>query len=49
MIDPHHNELLTHRLESSYNLLDYLFAIIALGDDRLIHATYIYGNKVYGN
>ena len=47
VIDPEANDLLGYRLESSYNLLDYLFSLSALGDDRIIAATYIYGNKVY--
>lgn len=48
VIDPSQNELLLHRLESSYDLLDYLFNLCAFGDDRIIIATYIFGNKVYG-
>lgn len=48
VIDPEQNELLNYRLESSYDLLDYLFSITAMGDDRIIAATYVYGNKVYG-
>ena len=47
VVNPENNTLLNYRLESSYNLQDYLFSIIALGDDRLIDATYIYGKKVY--
>jgi guanine deaminase len=47
VIKPQNNSLLDYRLESSHNLQDYLFSIIALGDDRLIDATYIYGNKVH--
>lgn len=49
VIEPNNNELLSRRLENCYNLLDYLFALTALGDDRLIHATYIYGKKVHGH
>jgi guanine deaminase len=48
VLDPAQNELLNYRLEGSYDLLDYLFSFISLGDDRLVAATYIYGNKVYG-
>ena len=47
VVNPKNNTLLDFRLESSKNLQDYLFSIIALGDDRLIDETYIYGKKVY--
>ncbi|MED7788921.1 guanine deaminase [Francisella sp. 19X1-34] len=47
VLDPDKNSLLKYRLESSYNLQDYLFSIISLGDDRLVEATYIYGKKVH--
>lgn len=48
VLDPAQNELLTYRLESSYDLLDYLFSVTAMGDDRIVAATYVYGDKVYG-
>lgn len=48
VIDPSKNNCLLHRLESSYNLQDYLFNLISFGDDRIIAATYIMGEKVYG-
>lgn len=47
VIDTAANELLNYRLENSHDLLDYLFSISSLGDDRIIDATYVYGNKVY--
>ena len=47
VIDTSANELLNYRLESSHDILDYLFSISSLGDDRIIDATYVYGNKVY--
>ena len=49
VLDPERNELLNYRLEGSYDLLDYLFSFTSLGDDRLVAATYIMGEKVYGN
>ncbi len=47
VVDTKQNDLLNYRLEGSHDLLDYLFSISALGDDRIINSTYIYGNKVY--
>ncbi|WP_150464530.1 guanine deaminase [Francisella sp. XLW-1] len=47
VINTDNNSLLKYRLESAYNLQDYLFSVISLGDDRLIDATYIYGSKVH--
>jgi len=47
VINPYRSDLLSYRLESCYNLLDYLFSISALGDDRIIESTYISGKKVY--
>ncbi|MEY8715659.1 guanine deaminase [Francisella philomiragia] len=47
VINTDNNSLLKYRLETVHNLQDYLFSIISLGDDRLIDATYIYGDKVY--
>ena len=35
------------RQERTKNIEDALFALFTMGDDRNIHATYIYGNKVY--
>lgn len=49
VLDPEANELLNYRLESSYDLLDYLFSVSSLGDDRIVAATYVYGNNVYSN
>lgn len=48
VLDPAQNELLNYRLESSFDLLDYLFSLSSLGDDRIVAATYVYGNKVHG-
>ncbi len=48
VFDPAQNELLNYRLESSFDLLDYLFSLSSLGDDRIVAATYVYGNKVHG-
>lgn len=47
VLDPEANELLNYRLESSYDLLDYLFSVSSLGDDRIVAATYVYGDNVY--
>ncbi|GAB4221932.1 MAG: guanine deaminase [Francisella sp.] len=47
VINTDNNSLLKYRLETANNLQDYLFSIIALGDERLIDATYIYGQRVY--
>ena len=35
------------RQERAKNIEDALFALLTMGDDRNIHATYIYGEKVY--
>ncbi|MBP9743092.1 MAG: guanine deaminase [Burkholderiales bacterium] len=48
VLDPQRNPLLNYRLESIFNLLDYLFSYTTMGDDRVVAATYIYGNKVHG-
>ena len=48
VLDPSKNSCLMHRLESSYDLHDYLFNLISFGDDRVVAATYIMGEKVHG-
>lgn len=41
------NELLSHRLESTANDNERLFATIILGDDRIISSTYVAGKNIY--
>jgi guanine deaminase len=47
VIDPHATEILASRQELSRSLEDMLFALMILGDDRAIRATYVAGRKVH--
>lgn len=47
VIDPQATPLLSFRTAQCDSLTELLFALITLGDDRLIYATYILGNLAY--
>ncbi|MCP4296113.1 MAG: amidohydrolase family protein, partial [Proteobacteria bacterium] len=47
VVNPKKNHLMNKRLEGKESLLERLFAVIMLGDDRLIEATYSMGRRVY--
>ncbi|WP_417583681.1 guanine deaminase [Nitrincola sp.] len=47
VIDPQSTPLLSFRTAQCESLTEMLFALTTLGDDRLIHATYILGNLAY--
>ena len=48
VLDPTSTKLLARRIEHSDSLSDYLFALMMLGDDRTIDATYLRGSMVSG-
>lgn len=47
VINPSKNALLSYRLQDSASLEDTLFAIMMLGDEQIVEATYLMGKKVY--
>jgi guanine deaminase len=47
VIDPRATDVLASRQELSQSLEDVLFALMILGDDRAIRATYVAGRKVH--
>jgi len=49
ILDPNATDTLRNRMELSETLEDTLFALMMLGDDRAIHATYVAGNTVHKN
>lgn len=49
VIDPLLNEVLTYRIKNANSIEDLLFALMILGDERIIKATYMMGNRVYNN
>jgi guanine deaminase len=49
VLDPHATPVLKSRHELSQSIDDVLFALMMLGDDRAIHATYVAGVKVHGD
>jgi guanine deaminase len=49
VLDPAATPVLAARNEMSESLEDVLFALMMLGDDRAVHATYIKGERVHGN
>jgi guanine deaminase len=48
VLDPHATPVLAARHDLSQSLEDVLFALMLLGDDRAVSATYIAGKKVHG-
>jgi len=49
VLDPQATELMKLRMEKSSSLDEKLFALMMLGDDRSVLATYSYGQKVYSS
>lgn len=47
VLDLEATQLMKFRLEHAHNLEDKLFVLMTLGDDRVVSATYAYGEKVY--
>jgi len=47
VVDPSLNDLLSYRLREVNSIEEMLFAIMMLGDDRIIKATWLMGEKVY--
>jgi guanine deaminase len=47
VLDPRATAVLAERQDLSESLEDMLFALMMLGDDRAIAATYVAGQKVY--
>jgi guanine deaminase len=47
VLDPNATPVLKSRNELSQSLEDVLFALIILGDDRAVRATYVAGRKVH--
>jgi len=47
VLDPSGNELLDYRLKDSDSVEDSLFALIILGSNQLVKATYVMGEEVY--
>lgn len=48
VLDPSLNPLLAYRIEQSSGIEDLLFALMIMGDDRIIKQTYLLGEKVVG-
>jgi guanine deaminase len=46
VIDPGLNPLLNYRIEQSESIEEQLFALMILGDDRIVSATYLMGKRV---
>jgi guanine deaminase len=47
VINPSKNTLLNYRLQDAASLEEILFAIVMLGDEQIVEATYLMGKKVY--
>jgi len=45
VIDPSQNDLLNYRITDATSIEDILFAIITLGDDRIVKSVYLMGEK----
>lgn len=49
VLEPNATTLMKFRMQQAKTLEEKLFVLMSLGDDRTVHATYVYGNLAYKN
>lgn len=47
VLDPGATPLLAYRMQYARNMEEALFVLMTLGDDRVVHSTYVAGHKLY--